>query len=101
VATSRTETTVNDKSDKKEFLEVYPNPVNESTVIKYYLKERSNVTLKIYDVLGNEVACLVNETMEKGEYLIPLNINRMANGVYFIKLELNSDIISKMIMITK
>ncbi|OGU13264.1 MAG: hypothetical protein A2X61_03740 [Ignavibacteria bacterium GWB2_35_12] len=90
VASSRPETSVENNTNEKEFLEVYPNPVNESTIIKFYLNERSLVTLKIYDILGNEVAAMVNEMKEKGEYQYSLNtdevLKKLSHGIYYFRL---------------
>ena len=51
----------------------YPNPFNPSTIISYTVTEMKFVTLKIYDVLGNEVATLVNEYKPAGEYEVEFN----------------------------
>ncbi len=54
----------------------YPNPFNPSTTISYQLPVNSFVTLKVYDVLGNEVAALVNEQKTAGTYEIEFDANR-------------------------
>jgi hypothetical protein len=64
----------------------YPNPFNPSTRIKYSVPEASVVTLKIYNMLGAEVAVVVNEMKEAGEYTYELsssNIKGLSSGVYF------------------
>jgi photosystem II stability/assembly factor-like uncharacterized protein len=69
----------------------YPNPFNPSTVIGYQLQVISKVTLKIYDVLGREVATLVNEEQPAGNYEVEFHlassIKHPASGVYFYQLE--------------
>ncbi len=68
----------------------YPNPFNPSTVISYQFSASSNVTLKIYDILGNEVATLIdNEWKEAGFYNFQLIINnyQLTTGVYFYRLQ--------------
>lgn len=70
----------------------YPNPFNPETRIKFQLKEARFVTLKIYDMLGKEVAVLVNQKLGAGVYEIPFSINqfsgnRFSSGVYYYKLE--------------
>jgi hypothetical protein len=64
----------------------YPNPFNPSTVISYQLPVTGNVTLKVYDVLGNEIATLVNEEKPTGEYEIEFNATGLPSGIYFYKL---------------
>ncbi|MBK9098058.1 MAG: T9SS type A sorting domain-containing protein [bacterium] len=69
----------------------YPNPFNPSTVISYQLPVTSNVTLKVYDVLGNEIATLVNEELPAGEYEVefdPSSIKHLpSSGIYFYQLK--------------
>ncbi|MDH3268939.1 MAG: YCF48-related protein [Ignavibacteria bacterium] len=65
----------------------YPNPFNPSTNIRYQISERSFITLKVYDVLGNEVATLVNEEKSVGEYEVEFNGNGLTSGVYFYQLK--------------
>ncbi len=67
----------------------YPNPFNPSTIIRYSLIENGFVTLKVYDVLGNEVATLVNEKQNPGTYSYQLStVNyQLSSGLYFYKLE--------------
>jgi hypothetical protein len=64
----------------------YPNPFNPSTVISYQLPVSSNVTLKIYDILGNKISTLVNEEKSAGEYEITFNATGLPSGIYFYKL---------------
>ena len=72
----------------KEFLisQNYPNPFNPTTVINYSVPKTSFIMLKVYDVLGNEVAILVNEEKQAGSYKIEFNANRLASGVYFYRM---------------
>jgi hypothetical protein len=64
----------------------YPNPFNPSTTISYQLPQNSFVTLKVYNILGNEVATLVNEQQTAGKYNFNFKANNLASGVYFYKL---------------
>jgi hypothetical protein len=68
----------------------YPNPFNPNTVISYKLPVNSFVLLKIYDLLGREVATLVNEERTAGSYGVQWNAERFSSGVYFYKLEAGS-----------
>ncbi|MBI3193317.1 MAG: T9SS type A sorting domain-containing protein, partial [Ignavibacteriae bacterium] len=63
----------------------YPNPFNPSTVINYQLKVKSFVTLKVYDILGKEIATLVNEELHPGVYNKNWNASGMPSGVYFYR----------------
>ena len=65
----------------------YPNPFNPTTIIKFGVPERSNVVLKIYDILGGEVATLVNEEMDAGWYERSFNAVSLSSGVYIYRLE--------------
>src|SRR5690606_31348063 len=64
----------------------YPNPFNPVTTIRYSIPENSNVLLKVYDILGNEIAVLVNEEKQAGVYEITFNGSSLSSGVYFYKL---------------
>ncbi len=64
----------------------YPNPFNAGTTIKYQLSHSANVTLKIYDVLGREVATLVNTKQLPGNYEYPWSGQSLASGIYFYRL---------------
>lgn len=66
----------------------YPNPFNPTTVISYQLPVAGNVTLKIYDVLGREVATLVNEVQQAGKYNVQLSADNyhLSSGVYIYRI---------------
>jgi hypothetical protein len=68
----------------------YPNPFNPATTIKYDLPQNSDVTLKVYDVLGKEVATLVNENQSAGTYTVKFNANNFASGIYFYRISAGS-----------
>ncbi len=70
----------------------YPNPFNPSTTIKYSISSSvksglSNVSLKIYDVLGREVATLVNKEQSAGNYEVQFDASGLTSGIYFYKLQ--------------
>jgi hypothetical protein len=68
----------------------YPNPFNPSTTISYQLPAQSHVTLKVYNVLGQEVATLVNEVKEPGSYEVMFDAKGLASGVYLYRLTAGS-----------
>ncbi len=68
----------------------YPNPFNPSTTIRYALPQRSHVTLKIFDLFGRELATLVNETKDAGNYSVQWNASTLSSGVYFYRLQARS-----------
>ncbi len=67
----------------------YPNPFNSSTIIEYLILEESYVTIKIYDIVGNEIGTLVDDEMPAGSYSVKflLNNSQLASNVYFYKLD--------------
>lgn len=79
----------------------YPNPFNPHTVIRYQLPENGEVTLKVYDVLGREVATLVNEFKHAGSYDVTFNAANLSSGVYFYKMQTTQGFIQikKMILL--
>ena len=64
----------------------FPNPFNPKTVINYELRVTSNAKLKVYDVLGNEVAELVNEKQNAGSYSVDFDGSNFSSGIYFYRL---------------
>ena len=78
----------------------YPNPFNPSTKIKYQIATSNPVSLKIYDVLGNEVATLVNEIQSTGNYEVTFDASSLSSGTYFYRLSTGSlTEVKKMILI--
>ncbi|MBZ0202929.1 MAG: T9SS type A sorting domain-containing protein [Ignavibacteria bacterium] len=64
----------------------YPNPFNPSTQIKYDVAKASDISIKVYDVIGNEVAVLVNGNQQAGKYTADFNASNLATGIYFYSL---------------
>lgn len=64
----------------------YPNPFNPTTTIEFSIPREANVSLKIYDVLGKEVATLVNEQRAAGTYILNWNASNFSSGLYFYRL---------------
>jgi hypothetical protein len=79
----------------------YPNPFNPLTIIKYKIPELSFVTIKVYDVLGSEVAILVNEEKSIGSYTIEFDASKLTSGIYFYKLKANNFTQTKKMILLK
>ncbi len=79
----------------------YPNPFNPSTIISYSVPEIEFVTLKVYDVLGSEVATLVNEEKSVGSYEVEFYGTEIVSGIYFYKLQAGSFVETKKMVLMK
>jgi beta-xylosidase len=79
----------------------YPNPFNPSTVISYQLPVTSTVTLKIFDILGRDVATLVNEEKFAGIYKIIFDAAGLAGGVYFYSLQAENVLLTRKFILIK
>ncbi len=82
-------------------LQNYPNPFNPATTIRYSIPQKSNVTLKVYDILGNEVTTLVNEEKERGVYTVTFDASSIANGMYLYRLQAGSFVGTKKMILLK
>jgi len=80
---------LNNSPDKFELHQNYPNPFNPSTVIGYQLSVLSKVSLKVYDVLGNEVATLVDKEQQPGSYEVSFNQQRTTNNWQAVCVSIN------------
>jgi aminopeptidase N len=79
----------------------YPNPFNPSTTISFSVPEREVVTLKVYDILGNEVTTLVNEEKPAGSYKIIWYTEGLAGGVYFYQMTADEFVQTKKMILLK
>ena len=79
----------------------YPNPFNPSTKINYSIKEKSNVELKIFDLLGGEVATLVNEEKSPGNYEVIFDASNLSSGVYLYTIKAGSFVQTRKMMLMK
>ena len=97
-------TSVNE-NDKKDFVfslsQNYPNPFNPTTTINYSIKSAGLITLKIYDMLGTEVASLVNERQEAGDYSVTFNAADLPSGIYVYKLTAGNFVSTKKLILLK
>jgi hypothetical protein len=79
----------------------YPNPFNPSTIVEYNIQEAGLVSLKVYDVLGKEVATLVNEEKAVGNHNVTFDAGNLPSGVYFYTIRAGNFISTKKMMLAK
>jgi len=79
----------------------YPNPFNPSTKITFAIPERKHVTLKVFSVLGEEIATLVNEEVAAGEYSVQFDASQLASGIYFYTLSVGNFSQTKKMLIVR
>ena len=78
----------------------YPNPFNPTTTIQFALPKPSSVTLKLFDILGREIAVLVDEDFQPGEYKVVFDARSLSSGVYFYQIRMdNFHAIKKMVLL--
>ena len=79
----------------------YPNPFNPSTTISYSIPNDGHVTIKVYDVLGNEVASLVDEQKQSGTFDVHFNASALSSGVYYYSLKAGEFTSTKKLVLMK
>lgn len=79
----------------------YPNPFNPTTKLEFQIRHRGFVTLKIYNILGNEIATLVSEELQPGTYSTTWNASGYPSGVYFSRLQSGSVVQSRKIVLLR
>jgi hypothetical protein len=79
----------------------YPNPFNPSTKINYTVPQQSRVTIKVYDMLGREVATLVDENQPAGRYTVTFDGSALASGIYIYRMSSGSKVMSHKLMLLK
>jgi hypothetical protein len=79
----------------------YPNPFNPTTTINYQIPKQVHVTLKIFDVLGREVATLVNKSEEAGYKSVTFDANKLPSGVYFYRLQTDTFVQTNKMLLMK
>ncbi len=79
----------------------YPNPFNPSTTISFSLPSQSFVSLKVFDIIGREVATIVSEEMPAGTYTRQWNAAKMSSGIYFYRLQAGSYTQTKKLVLLK
>jgi hypothetical protein len=89
------------KPDGYNLSQNYPNPFNPTTNIDYSVGKKGFVSLKVYDLLGKEIATLVNETKNTGNYTITFNAVKLSSGVYYYKIQSGDFVDMKTMVIVK
>jgi len=79
----------------------YPNPFNPSTRINYSIPKQSYVTLKVFDVLGREVATLVNKEQQQGYYDIEFDASHLTSGTYIYRIQAGEFVESRKMVLLK
>ena len=79
----------------------YPNPFNPNTIITYQIPNTEFVTLKVYDILGREIATLVNEEKPAGSYEVQFSGNGLTSGIYFYQLKTSTFVETKKMILVK
>ncbi len=87
--------------DRFSLLQNFPNPFNPSTSIRFSVPFKGLVTLKVFDVMGKEVALLINDERNPGEYTIDFNASELSSGIYFYKLTAGSFVSTKKMILVK
>ena len=106
-STFLTSSVITQKEDYKEnvgnFLlsQNYPNPFNPSTTISFQLPENCFVNLKVYDILGKEVAALINGTLSSGEHSVVFDAGKFQSGIYYYKIKAGNYMEIKKMMFIK
>jgi hypothetical protein len=79
----------------------YPNPFNPQTTIQYDVKDAGLVQLKVFDILGKEVAELINEVKDNGSYSVLFNGENLPSGIYIYTLRINDFLSTKKMTLLK
>jgi hypothetical protein len=79
----------------------YPNPFNQTTIINYSVPVTSNISIKVYDILGNEVATLVNGKKPGGNYQIKFDGSGLASGIYLYRLQVDNFRVTRKLILLK
>ena len=79
----------------------YPNPFNPTTQIRYELPQQSDVRITVYDMVGRQVATLVNETVQAGTHTVNFDASNLSSGVYLYRLQAGSTTLSRKLTVIK
>lgn len=90
-----------EKPTEYSLMQNYPNPFNPATTISYSIPKNGLVTIKVYDILGKEIAALVNENQEAGNYSVEFNASNLPSGIYFYTLTSGNFTATKKLILLK
>ena len=79
----------------------YPNPFNPTTQISYSIPKESYISLKVYNLMGQEVATLVSGNQTAGKYTVPFDASRLSSGVYMYRLQAGTSVEVKRMILMK
>jgi flagellar assembly factor FliW len=79
----------------------YPNPFNPTTKIEYSIPKAGLVRLKVYNLLGREVAAIVNQSQAAGKYSVNFNAGLLSSGLYFYKIQVGNYFLIKKMLLMK
>ena len=79
----------------------YPNPFNPTTTIQFAVPKTSNVTIKIYDVIGRQVATLIDDEYQPGQYKVVFEAGQLATGMYIYRIQAGDFLETKKLMLLK
>ena len=82
-----------------ENLSVYPNPIKNAAIISYTIKSNEHVSLTLYDIMGKKVKTIVNENKIAGTYNAHINCNKLAKGMYVVKLQAGTTVSTQDVVI--
>lgn len=85
--------------NKNQLMQNFPNPFSENTKIEYSVSKIENISIVLYDIIGNEIKSLVNKVHQTGVYSISLQRNKLPDGIYYYRLISDEGIISKKLQI--
>ena len=92
---------VSERQYQMHLFQNYPNPFNPETIIRFSVPKANLVTIKVYDILGREVATLVNEEKSKGTYQVAFNASKLSSGVYFYTMRTGDFVQTKKLVLMK
>jgi subtilisin-like proprotein convertase family protein len=101
MAPTSVDSTPHDIPADLQLMQNYPNPFNPTTTIVYKVASRQSVRLSVYDILGGEVATLINEQMSPGSYSVQFDGKNLASGVYFYRLSTTNFVQTKKLVLLR